>query len=182
MAFVPHHAAHDEAGGPRAVGQVAGVLRPATAAGEPDVHVDQHFGDTGTCRGRDGLLGVHCDGHPRPLPGERAEPGRVGHLVGEEKVLSEAGVGHALHLGDGGAGETRVSVRRLALRQRGALVGLDVRPQPPARERLRHGAQIGLEPRRVDEEGRRRQLRRLHRPEVTERCGAAAGARVLSAS
>ena len=55
-----------------------------------------------------------------------------------------------------------VCPRRLARRQRRALVRLDVGSQPGAGQRLRHGVEVGLEPGGVDEEGRGRQLRRPH--------------------
>ena len=70
----------------------------------------------------------------------------------------------------------------LAGRQRGALVRLHVRPQPVAGQGVGHGAQVGLERGRVDDERRRRELRGLHRRQATDRAGrAATEARVLSA-
>ena len=49
-------------------------------------------------------------------------------------------------------------------------MGLDVRPEAVAGQRLRHGAQVGFEPRPVDEEGRRRELRRLHAGRLPTGC------------
>ena len=98
VALVAHDAAHGQARGARPLGQPAGVLGPAPAAGEADVDVDQHLADAGTCRGDDGLLGVDRDRHAGAGAGQRAEPGRVDHLVGQEEVLAESGPRHALHL------------------------------------------------------------------------------------
>ena len=168
VALVAHHAAHGQAGRARSLGQPAGVRGTAAAAGESDVDVDEHLTDAGSRRGGDRLLRVDGHGHAGAGPGERAEPGGVGHLVGQEEVLAEAGVGHALHLGNGGAGEPCVPVRGLASRQRRALVRLHVGTQPVPGQGLRHGAQVGLESRRVDHEGRRRELRGLHSRQASD--------------
>ena len=120
--------------------------------------------------------------HVLSLGAQGAEPGGIDHLVGEEEILAEAGPRHALHLGDGGAGEPRVAVGGLARRQCRALVRLHVGPQPVPRQGLRHGAEVGLESRCVDHECRRRELRGLHRRQASDPSGRAArDARVLSA-
>ena len=97
-----------------------------------------------------------------PCCGEHAEPGRVGHLVGQQEVLAQTGARHALHLAHGGAGEPRVARRRLALASAVHLCAFTCGRSRRPGERLRHGAQVVLEQTRVDQERRRGQLRRLH--------------------
>ena len=62
MALVAHHAADLEATGPGGVGESTGVLGRAAAAGEADVHVDQHLAHAAGGGGGDGL------GPSRPPP------------------------------------------------------------------------------------------------------------------
>ncbi len=106
VALVAHHAAHLEPRGPGQVGDPAGVLGRAAAAREADVDVDEHLAHPAGRGRRDGLGRVDRDGDPGPV-GQRAEPARVEHLVGQQQVVAEPGRGHALDLADRRAGERR---------------------------------------------------------------------------
>ena len=73
VALVAHHAAHLEALGPGQVGQAAGVGGVAAAAGEADVHVDQHLADAAAARRRRSVASrVDGDGDAGRAVGQRA--------------------------------------------------------------------------------------------------------------
>ena len=97
MALVPHHAAYLDAGGAGTVRQARRVVGVTATAGQPDVDVDQDRADTAGDRGVERGVGVDGDGDPRGV-GERAEPGEVERLVGEEEVVAEARRHHPLDL------------------------------------------------------------------------------------
>jgi len=62
-----------------------------------------------------------------------------------------------------------VTQLRLACRESGAFVGLDVGAHPCARQRVGHGRQIGLQERTLDDQPRRGQLPDVHQPQRTDR-------------
>ena len=66
---------------------------------------------------------------------EGADTPGIQDLVRQQHVGTESGSGQALALTNGGAGEGRVSHRRLPACERRALVRLDVRAQSGARKR-----------------------------------------------
>ena len=84
--------------------------------GQTDVHVDDDLARLPRPQ-RPPPSGVRIDGHGHPgsCADEAAEPVGVDHLVGQEEIVAETGASHALHLGDGRAGEPVMAVRRLAL-------------------------------------------------------------------
>ena len=161
MALVAHHAAHAEPGLARPIGQSTRVLGRTPAAGEAHVDVDEHLGDPGPRRGVDRRLGVdgHGDASTRAGQMRRADWRRrprwptAGRRPGRRPAMP------SISLMVAQVNRCCPSVG-LVPGQRGALVRLDVRPQPVARQGLRHGAQVVLEGGRLDDQRRRRQLGR----------------------
>ena len=107
-------------------------------------------------------------------PRHRPQPLRVDRLVGQQQVVAEPRRGHADDLSRRRARERRVAGLRLDARQRGALVGLDVRTQRRARSGGRHRRHVAVDRRRIGHERGRPQLRDQHPRSLPDR--------VLSAS
>ncbi len=139
MPLVGHHPPHLQAGAAGQLGQGTGVVGRTAAARQADVDVDQDLAQPGPLGGVHGGRRVHRHRHPGPGRHQGAQAGRVEHLVGQEEVLTQAGRHHPLHLPDGGAGEPGVAAAALVAGQLGALVGLDVGPQPLAGRALLAG-------------------------------------------
>ena len=91
--LVAHHPADGEPRGAGGVGQPAGVLRRAAAAGQPDVDVDQHLAHPAVDGGPQHRVGVDGDGHPRAGVDDVAEAAHREHLVGQQQVLAQTGRG-----------------------------------------------------------------------------------------
>ena len=127
---------------PRPAARARSARRPAssgahTAAGEPDVDVDEHLGDAGPRRGRDRLLGV--DGQRDTRTRARASaPSRLASATSLASNRSSPRPARAMPSISATVAQVkpRVPVRRLARRKGRALVRLDVRPQPVARKGL----------------------------------------------
>jgi hypothetical protein len=164
MTLVTHDAAHLAVGAARRLGKAAGVFRRAAAARQPDVHVDQHVGDARSHRGIDRGFAVDRDRHAGADLRVRNGPEtiRIEHLVRQQQVVAEPGRRHAEHLSRRGARERAVPEPRLCGRDRRALVGLDMWPQPRAGERGGHRDEVLLERLGVEHERRRGQLSEPH--------------------
>ena len=143
----------------------SGVLGATATSGKTNVHVHQHVAQPGTSGGIHGLGGVDGDGdHRRVLGGShQRQAGGVQHLVGQQQVVTEAGSDHSQHLSRGRAGERAMPVRPLCRGQRGAFVGLHMRPQGAARMGGGHGGQVGLQQVSVDDQRWSRQVVNIHR-------------------
>ena len=107
VALVAHDAAHVESRGAGVVGERAGLVGRDAAAGEADVDVDDALVHAAGRRRGDRRRRVDGDRDPRARRGDRAEPARVDHLVGQQQVVAEAGGGHALDLAHRRAREVR---------------------------------------------------------------------------
>ena len=159
VALVTHDAAHRQPAATGQVGEAARVVGRAAAARHADVDVDDHLAQAAVDRGVDGRLGV--DGHrDARVVGDEQAPEAVGveHLVGEQEVFDQPGRDQSFDLVDRRGREARVVQLALALGEHRALVGLDVRTQPGARQRVGHGRQVVLERGDVDQQRRGPQL------------------------
>ena len=101
--------------------------------------------------------------------GDDQAPEAVGveHLVGKEQVFDQPGRGQAFDLVDRRGREARVTQLALALGEHRALVGLHVRTQPCARQRVGHGRQVVLERGDVDQQRRGLELGDPHAADPT---------------
>ena len=168
VALVAHDAADVQPPGPCELGQTTGVLGPAPAAGESDVDVDEHLGP-GVCGHLDRLGGVDRHGHAGVTAVDQvAQAWGVERLVGQQQVVAQPGVGHALHLAQGRAAEGLVAPELgHPARQLRRLERLHVRPESATRPGGGHGGDVGVERVDVDDERRCGQVADLHRPDGT---------------
>ena len=152
VALVTHHTAHLHAFLAGEVGEATGIVRHAAAAGQADIHVDYDLLHTGSGGGLDRRLGID---RQRDTRVDLRQATGVDNFVRQQLVLTQPRLGHPLDFANRRAGERPVSDLRLTVRQRGALVRLDVRPHARSRERRGHRLQVVLEPVRINHERRR---------------------------
>ena len=143
---------------------MAGVGRAAAAAGEPDVHVDEHLAQSRRRSRVDGLRRVDGDRDAGPVLrcGERSQPVAVEHLVGQQQIVAQTGRRHAEHLAWRGARERVVTVGVLCGGERRALVRLHVRAQRGTGLRRGHRREVVLQHVGVDHQRRGGQLEQVH--------------------
>src|SRR5207245_3824403 len=91
VAFVAHDATDVKALAAGEFGETAGVGGVASAAGEPDVDIDQDFSDASGRCGLDGGGGVDGKSDAGAGGGHFSEPGGVADLLGQKEVVPEAG-------------------------------------------------------------------------------------------